>query len=58
MVLNLNLTVAQINVILKYLGAGSFVEVEPVITTIRDQAAPQIQMFSKPSDSGTNSDEE
>lgn len=40
--LTLNLNVAQVNVILKYLGAGAFVEVENVINAIREQAAPQL----------------
>lgn len=40
--LTLNLTVAQVNVILKYVGAGAFVEVESVIAAIRQQAAPQL----------------
>lgn len=42
MILTLNLTVAQINTILKHLGSGAFVEVEPVVTAIREQATPQL----------------
>ena len=40
--LTLNLTVAQVNVILKYLGGGAFAEVESVVNAIRTQAAPQL----------------
>lgn len=56
--LTLNLTVAQVNVILKYIGAGAFAEVENVINTIREQAAPQLQNASQSSDSGATPDEE
>ena len=41
-VLTLNLTVAQVNTILKYIGAGSYVEVEQIIASIREQAATQL----------------
>lgn len=41
--MNLNLTVQQVNVILKYLGAGAYLEVAELIQVIRDQCAPQIQ---------------
>lgn len=40
--LNLTLTVQQVNVILKYLGGGAYVEVTDVVTQIREQAAPQL----------------
>lgn len=40
--ITLNLSVAQINVILKYVGAGAFAEVENVIAAIREQASPQL----------------
>lgn len=40
--LNLTLTVQQVNVILKYVGAGAYVEVADVVTKIREQAAPQL----------------
>ena len=40
--LALNLTVAQVNVILKYLGGGTFSEVESVVNAIRLQATPQL----------------
>ena len=40
--ITLNLTVAQINVILKYLGGGAFAEVENVVNAIRVQATPQL----------------
>lgn len=56
--ITLNLTVAQINVILKYMGAGAFAEVENVINSIREQAAPQLQNISQSSDSGATPDEE
>lgn len=42
MVLELKLTVAQINVILSHLGRGSYIEVQPVVDEIRAQAAPQL----------------
>lgn len=41
-VLTLNLTVAQVNTILKYIGAGAYVEVEQIIASIREQAASQL----------------
>lgn len=44
--MNLNLTVQQVNVILKYLGAGAYLEVAELIQVIRDQCAPQIQAAS------------
>ena len=47
-ILMFNLTVAQANVILKYLGAGAYVEVENVIAAIREQAASQIQASAQP----------
>ena len=56
--LTLNLTVAQVNVILKYIGAGAFAEVENVINSIREQAAPQLQNVLQSSDSGATPDEE
>ena len=40
--LTFNFTLNQINLILKYLGSGAFVEVEPIINAIREQAAPQL----------------
>ena len=50
LVLTLNLSVAQINVILKYLGSGAFAEVESVINSIREQAAPQLQAAATPAE--------
>jgi len=38
----LNLTVAQVNTILKHLGSGPYVEVVDIINEIRSQAVPQI----------------
>lgn len=40
--LNLTLTVQQVNVILKYLGGGTYIEVTDIVAKIRDQAAPQL----------------
>ena len=40
--LTFNFTINQINLILKYLGSGAFIEVEPIITSIREQAALQL----------------
>lgn len=38
----LNLTVAQVNTILKHLGSGPYVEVVDIVNEIRSQAVPQI----------------
>jgi hypothetical protein len=56
--LTFNFTINQINLILKYLGSGAFVEVEPIINSIREQAASQLQRVSQSSDSGATPDEE
>lgn len=45
---NLRLTVAQINTILKYLGSGSYLEVVDIINEIRSQAVPQIAQEASP----------
>jgi len=42
MEVNLRLTVAQVNTILKYLGNGAYMEVNEIINKIRLQAVPQI----------------
>lgn len=42
MIIELKLTVAQINVILNHLGRGSYVEVQPIVDDIRAQAIPQL----------------
>lgn len=46
--INLTLTVAQLNTILKYLGNGVFAEVESAIAAIREQAIPQLQVQAPP----------
>jgi len=47
-IVNLNLTVAQVNTILKYLGNGSYLEVVDIINEIRLQAVPQIAQEAAP----------
>ena len=42
MLIELKLTVAQINVILNHLGRGAYVEVQPIVDDIRAQATPQL----------------
>ena len=41
-VIDLKLTVAQINVILNSLARGAYIEVQPIVDEIRAQAAPQL----------------
>lgn len=41
-VIDLKLTVAQINVILNALARGAYIEVQPIVDEIRAQAAPQL----------------
>lgn len=41
--LELKLTVAHINTVLKHLGAGAYAEVAEVIQLLHGQAQPQIQ---------------
>lgn len=45
---NLRLTVAQVNMILKHLGNGSYVDVVDIINEIRLQAVPQIAQEAAP----------
>lgn len=45
---NLRLTVAQVNMILKHLGNGSYVDVVDIINEIRLQAVPQIAQEATP----------
>ena len=47
-IVNLSLTVAQVNTILKYLGGGSYIEVVDIINEIRSQAVPQIAQEAAP----------
>ena len=47
-IVNLSLTVAQVNTILKYLGGGSYMEVVDIINEIRLQAVPQIAQEAAP----------
>ena len=42
LILDLKLTVAQVNIILSHLGRGSYIEVQPVVDEIRNQATPQL----------------
>jgi uncharacterized protein (DUF302 family) len=41
--LNFQLTVAQVNTVLKYLGGGVYAEVADLITLLHNQAKPQIE---------------
>ena len=43
MAINLELEVQEIEIALKHLASGTFMEVSPVICKIRDQALPQVQ---------------
>ena len=43
MMITLNLSLAEVNVILNALGRASYVEVAPVIEVIKSQAAPQLK---------------
>ena len=43
MAITLELEVNEIEIALKHLSAGAFMEVSPVICKIRDQALPQVQ---------------
>lgn len=52
--LSFKFTIAQINVILKWLGSGAFVEVESVINEIRKQAAPQLPQQSNTTSEGSS----
>jgi hypothetical protein len=47
-VIDLKLTVAQINVILNHLARGAYVEVQPIVDEIRAQAAPQLSLLQQP----------
>lgn len=42
MLIELKLSVAQINVILNHLGRGAYIEVQPIVDEIRAQATPQL----------------
>ena len=43
MAINLELEINEIEIALKHLASGAFMEVSPVICKIRDQALPQVQ---------------
>ena len=43
MAITLELEVQEIEIALKHLASGAFIEVSPVICKIRDQALPQVQ---------------
>ena len=43
MAITLELEVNEIEIALKHLASGAFMEVSPVICKIRDQALPQVQ---------------
>ena len=47
-VIDLKLTVAQINVILNSLARGAYIEVQPIVDEIRAQAAPQLSQLQQP----------
>ena len=51
MLIELKLTVAQINVILNHLGRGAYVEVQPIVDDIRAQATPQLAIAQTPASS-------
>ena len=46
-VIDLKLTVAQINVILNSLARGAYIEVQPIVDEIRAQAAPQLSQLQQ-----------
>ena len=46
-VIDLKLTVAQINVILNALARGAYIEVQPIVDEIRNQAAPQLSQLQQ-----------
>jgi hypothetical protein len=48
--INLNLTVDEINVALSHLGNGIYKDVAPIITKIHQQAIPQIEAIKKTSE--------
>jgi len=43
LVVKLEMTVAQINTVLKHLGVGAYAEVSDLISHIHSQATPQVQ---------------
>lgn len=43
--LDLKLSVAQINIVLKYLGAGAYAEVAELIAAIHEQSKPQLEAY-------------
>jgi len=43
LIVKLELTVAQINTVLKHLGAGAYAEVSELINEFHKQATPQVQ---------------
>ena len=46
--IELKLTVAHINTILKHLGAGAYAEVSEIVNLLHGQARPQIEQASQP----------
>jgi len=46
--LNLKLTVAHINTILKHLGAGAYAEVAELVNLLHAQAKPQVEAAAVP----------
>ena len=46
--INLSLTIEEINIALKHMGEGIYKEVAPVIAKIHAQATPQIESAKKP----------
>jgi len=46
--LELKLTVAHVNTILKHLGAGAYAEVAELVNLLHGQAKPQIETAASP----------
>jgi len=46
--LELKLTVAHVNTILKHLGAGAYAEVAELVNLLHGQAKPQIETVASP----------
>lgn len=46
--INLSLTVEEINIALSHMGEGKYKEVAPIISKIHLQAKPQLEALEKP----------
>jgi hypothetical protein len=51
--INLNLTIEEINVALSHMGEGKYKDVAPIISKIHLQAKPQLESQEKPLDGET-----